>query len=679
MDASSNPFAAPSTLPYRLPEFARTSVDVYRDAITAGMHEQRAEVEAIATNAADATFENTLLALEHTGALLRRVLPVFWNEVGADTTPELDALDAELAPLLSTHHDAIQLDPRLFTRVAALYAHRETLNLDTDQAYLLERAYTDRVLAGAGLDDEARAELSEINARLSTLTTAFDQHLQADTNALALHLTDEAELDGLDDGQRAAAREAAHDRGLDGWLITLNLPTGQPALASLTRADVRDRLLAASQQRGSRGGEHDTRETLLQIARLRAERAALLGFADHASAVAAGGMAGSAAAIADLLTQLAASATLNAAREHQALSERAATVGARTPSAADWSFLTEQVRAEEHHLDLAALRPYFELHRVLVDGVFYAATLLYGITFTRRTDLVGYHADTQIYEVFEASGDPVGLYLFDPYTRDSKRGGAWMSSLVDQSDLTGDLPVVVNTMNIPRPPDGEPTLLTYDETETLFHEFGHALHGLLARVRYPSQAGTEVFRDFVELPSQVNELWMLRPEILGNYAVHHVTGERMPHDVVDRLIAARLFNQGFLTVEYLGAALLDQAWHRVSSSTEIADVSAFEASALAAAGLLNPLIPPRYSTAYFQHIFSSGYDAGYYSYIWSEVPGADIVEWFEAGGGATRESGERFRRELLGVGGSRHPSESIRAVLGREPRVDALLRSRGLA
>ncbi|MFE6255502.1 M3 family metallopeptidase [Agromyces sp. NPDC057865] len=680
MDDRSNPFLEPSPLPYRLPLFGLVRPEHYREAIEAGMREQRAEVEAIVTDAAPPSFENTLVALERSGVLLRRVLPVFANASSADANDELDALEAELAPKLAAHRDAIRLDPRLFARIGVLHGLRGELDLDPDEAYLLDRTYTEALLAGAGLDADGRGRLTELNERLSALTTAFQQDLLADTNDLALHLTDEAELDGLDAGARSAAREAARSRDLDGWLITLVLPTGQPALAALTRPDVRDRLLAASMARGSRGGAHDTRAGLLEIVRLRAERAKLLGFPDHAAAVTAGETAGSPDAVAALLDELAPPATRNVARERADLAARAAAAGARSPVAADWAFLAEQVRAERHDVDLAALRPYFELDRVLVDGVFHAAGLLYGLRFTRRDDLVGYHPDTRVHEVFEHDGSPVGLYLFDPYTRDSKRGGAWMSALVDQSELTGDLPVVVNNMNIPKPAAGEPTLLTFDETETLFHEFGHALHGLLARVRYPSQAGTNVFRDFVELPSQVNELWVLRPEVLGHYAVHHETGERMPQELADRLIAARGFNQGFETAEYLAAAVLDQAWHRLGAEDEeVTDVAAFEHAALAAAGLDDPLVPPRYSSTYFAHVFAGGYDAGYYSYIWSEVPGADVMEWFERNGGATRENGDRYRREVLEPGGSRDPGESIRGLLGREPSIDALLRRRGLA
>ena len=679
MDDRTNPFLEPSPLPYELPLFGLVRTEHYREAIVAGMREQRAEVEAIATDAAPPSFDNTLVALERSGALLRRVLPVLANASSADTNDELDALEAELAPKLAAHRDAIRLDPRLFARIGVLHGMRDELELDADQAYLLDRTHTEAVLAGAGLDADGRRQLTELNERLSALTTAFQQDLLADANDLALHLTDEAELDGLDTGSRSAAREAARSRGLDGWLITLVLPTSQPALAALTRADVRDRLLAASRARGSRGGAHDTRPTLLEIVRLRAERARLLGFPDHASAVTAGETAGTPEAVAALLAELTPPAMRNVARERADLAARATAAGARPPVAADWAYLAEQVRAERHDIDLAALRPYFELDRVLVDGVFHAAGLLHGLRFARREDLVGYHPDTRVYEVFEADDSPVGLYLFDPYTRDAKRGGAWMSSLVDQSELTGQRPVVVNNMNIPKPAAGEPTLLTFDETETLFHEFGHALHGLLARVRYPSQAGTNVFRDFVELPSQVNELWMLRPEVLGNYAVHHETGERMPQELVDRLIAARGFNQGFETAEYLAAAVLDQAWHRVGAGEHVTDVAAFERDALAAAGLDDPLVPPRYGSAYFAHVFAGGYDAGYYSYIWSEVPGADVMEWFERNGGATRENGERYRREVLEPGGSRDPGASIRALLGRDPSIEPLLRRRGLA
>ena len=537
------------------------------------------------------------------------------------------------------------------------------------------------VLAGAALDEAGRAELTALNRRIATLTTDFQQRLLADTNELALHVTDESELSGLDAAQRGSARAAARARGREGWLITLVLPTGQPLLAALDDPAVRDRLLAASRARGASGGAHDTRETLLELVRVRARRARLLGVDNHAAAVTADSTAGSPEAVADLLGRLAPAARANARREAVALEARASRDGRRPVEASDWSYLAEQVRAELHEVDLQAMRPYFEVDRVLVDGVFRAATLLYGVRVTERADLVGYHADTRVFEVAEHDGSPVGLYLLDLYARDSKRGGAWMSSLVAQSTLDATLPVVVNNLNVPKPAAGDPTLLTFDETETLFHEFGHALHGLFARVAFPTFSGTNVFRDFVELPSQVNELWMLRPEVVAGYAVHHETGERMPQHLVDRLLASRTFNEGFSTTEYLAAAVLDQAWHRLSpdAADAVTDVAAFERDALAAAGLDDPLIPPRYSSTYFAHIFAGGYDAGYYSYIWSEVAGADIMAWFEAHGGATRENGERFRAEILAPGGSRDPRASVRSLLGREPTIEPLLRRRGLA
>ena len=414
--------------------------------------------------------------------------------------------------------------------------------------------------------------------------------------------------------------------------------------------------------------------------RVRARRAQLLGVQNHAAAVTADSTAGSPEAVADLLGRLAPAARANARREAVALEARASRGGRRAVEASDWSYLAEQVRAELHEVDLQAMRPYFEVDRVLVDGVFRAATLLYGVRVTERADLVGYHADTRVFEVAEHDGSPVGLYLLDLYARDSKRGGAWMSSLVAQSTLDATLPVVVNNLNVPKPAAGDPTLLTFDETETLFHEFGHALQGLFARVAFPTFSGTNVFRDFVELPSQVNEVWMLRPEVVAGYAVHHETGERMPQHLVDRLLASRAFNEGFSTTEYLAAAVLDQAWHRLSpdAADAVTDVAAFERDALAAAGLDDPLIPPRYSSTYFAHIFAGGYDAGYYSYVWSEVAGADIMAWFEAHGGATRQNGERFRAEILAPGGSRDPRASVRSLLGREPTIEPLLRRRGL-
>ena len=677
-----NPFFAPSTLPYGMPPFAEIRDEHYREAFEEGMAQQLAEVQAITAQRSMPTFENTIVALERSGQVLDRVATVFYNKASADSTSFTDELEEEMAPRLAAHADAIRLDPQLSWRIDRLAAQlaevgAEALGLDAEAAYLVQRYHTEFTLAGAGLDDEQTARLRELNQRLSTLTTKFEKHLLADTNDLAVVVDDVAELDGLTPGEISAAAEAAKERGLDGrWLITLVLFTGHPFLASLTNRDLRARIMAASRARGRRDNAWDNRAIVLEIVRLRAERAALLGFEDHASWVTADETAKTPAHVHDLLARLAIPAARNARREQSALE---AILG-HPIEAHDWAFATEQVRSAEYDVDTAALRPYFEAERVLQDGVFFAANRLYGVTFTERDDIPCYHPEVRVFEVANEDGSPVGLFTLDLYTRDSKRGGAWMNSLIAQSSLLGHPVIVTNNLNVPKPAAGEPTLLTYDEVETLFHEFGHALHGLFARVTYPKFAGTNTFRDFVEYPSQVNEMWMLWPEVLANYAVHHVTGEPLPTDIVDRLIASASFNEGFATSEYLAAALLDQAWHRLdaAAAAEVDDVEAFEAGALAAAGLDNPAVPTRYASTYFAHTFSGGYDAGYYSYIWSEVLDADTVEWFREHGGLTRENGERFRQRLLGVGASKDPLEAFRDFRGRDARIEPLLARRGL-
>ena len=457
-------------------------------------------------------------------------------------------------------------------------------------------------------------------------------------------------------------------------MITLVLPTGHPFLSSLTNREVRERIMAASRARGNRGGDWDNSELVLEITRLRAERAELLGFESHAAWVIADETAKNPGNVAAMLNRLAIPAAKNA-REEQADLEALA---GHPIEAHDWAYYSEKVRQAKYDVDESAMRPYFEAERVLQDGVFFAATKLYGVTFTERPDIVAYHPDVRVFEVKNDDGSPVGLYTLDLYTRDSKRGGAWMNSLISQSTLLDHPVVVTNNLNVPKPAAGEPTLLTYDEVNTFFHEFGHALHGLFARVTYPKFAGTNTYRDFVEFPSQVNEMWMLWPEVLANYAVHHVTGEPMPQEFVDKIQASSAFNEGFATSEYLAAALLDQAWHALGSDAAITDVAAFEAEALRAAGLDNPAVPTRYSSTYFAHTFSGGYDAGYYSYIWSEVLDADTVEWFKENGGLTRANGDRFRQRLLGVGGSKDPLEAFRDFRGRDADIQPLLDRRGL-
>lgn len=683
--AADNPFATPSALPYGLPDFARIREEHYRPALLAGMAEQRAEVEAIAAAAEPATVENTLEALERSGRLLHRAAVAFFNQSSSDSTPGLEALEEEVAPLLAAHQDAIYLDRRLFARVEALQdaAAAGDLDLAPDTAWLLHRLHTAFVRAGVRLDDAAQDRLRELNAEITRLETVFGRQLLAETNESAVLVTDPAELDGLADDARAAAAEAATRRGHEGaWLIDLVLPTQQPALASLTDRALRERIHTASVRRGGRGTAHDTRATLLALARLRAERAQLLGYPHHAAYIAADATAKTPEAVADILARLAPAAVANAraeAADLEAALQR--DVPGATLEAWDWAYYAEQVRKERRSLDDALLRPYLELDRVLREGVFRAAGELYGLTFTERPDLVGYHPDARVFEVADADGTGLGLFVGDFWTRDSKRGGAWMNNLVDQSGLLGEQPVVVNNLNIPKPPAGEPTLLTWDEVITLFHEFGHALHGLFSAVRYPSQSGTEVPRDFVEYPSQVNEMWAWEPSILRAYAVHHRTGEPMPASWVQTLLDARQDGEGFATTEYLGAALLDQAWYRLSPQdvpTDVEQVEAFEAAALEAAGTAFAPVPPRYRTTYFNHVFGGGYSAGYYSYIWSEVLDADTVTWFEENGGLRRENGDTFRARLLSRGGSVDPMAAFRDLRGRDPEIAPLLARRGL-
>jgi peptidyl-dipeptidase Dcp len=644
-----NPLSVPSPLPFELPPFADITVEHCREAVLAGMAEQRSEVAAITGSGEPPTFENTVVALERSGRLLRRANAVLGNLSSALSTPRLREIERELAPVQSAHSDAVRLDPALFARVDAVHEGRQTAGLDAESLRLVERYHLDFVLAGARLDDAGRTRLTELNSLLSELSTTFAQNLQMATEAAAVRVDDVAELDGLGTEEIATAAQAAADRGVEGYLLTLVLPTGQPVLAKLRNRDLRRRVFEASVGRAS-SGEHDNGPVAVRIARLRAERARLLGFATHADLVLADQTAGTAEAVDAMLATMVGPSVANA-----------------------------RVRAERYAVDTAALRPYFELDRVLVDGVFHAAELLYGYRFTPRPELAGYHPDVRVWEVTDATGAAVGLYLGDFFAREGKRGGAWMSSFVSQSGLLDTRPVVVNNLNVNRAAPGQPTLLTLTEVDTLFHEFGHTLHALSSAVTYPRFAGTAVPRDFVEFPSQVNEMWAMWPEVRDHYARHVETGEPLPADVVAALDAAALWGEGFGTLEYLAATLLDQAWHRISPETEIGDPAEFEARALEAAGVASDLVPPRYRTTYFQHVFAGGYAAGYYSYIWSEVLDADTVEWFKENGGLRRENGDVFRSRLLAVGGSVDPLEAFRAVRGRDADPAPLLRRRGLA
>jgi len=670
-----NPFFEPSTLPYGLPPFAEIADEHYREAFEKGFADQLAEMSAITVKRDAPTFENTFIPMETSGQLLERVAIVFYNKSSADSSDFTNELEEEIAPLMAAHSDAIKLDAQLYWRIKTIHDQLDSLDLDAEAKYIVTRYYDEYTIAGAGLDDDDKEKLREYNKQLSTLTTKFEKNLLADTNDLAVVFDTAEELDGLEAGELSAAAESAKERGLEGkYLVTMMNFSGHPFLSSLTNRESRKRISDASRSKGSRGNANDNSQIVLDITRLRAERAALLGFANHAAWVTADETAKTPEAVASMLGKLAPAAARNALAEQKDLEE----IAPHPIEAHDWAYYTEKVRQAKYDVDTAAMRPYFEAERVLQQGVFFAATQLYGITFTERPDLQSYHPEARIFEVANADGTPVGLYSYDLYTRDSKRGGAWMNSLIQQNRLLDHPTIVTNNLNVPKPAAGSPTLLTYDEVNTLFHEFGHALHGLFAQVEYPRAGGTNVYRDFVEFPSQVNEMWMLWPEVLANYAVHYQTGEAMPQEFVDKIQASSAFNEGFGTSEYLAAALLDQAWHTIGADDSVTDVAAFESAALAAVGLDNPAVPTRYSSTYFAHTFAGGYDAGYYSYIWSEVLDADTVEWFKENGGLTRANGDRFRSRLLGVGGSKDPLEAFRDFRGRDAVIEPLLNRRGL-
>jgi len=675
-----NPLLTPSPLPHGLPPFADIREEDFEPALEAGVAEQIAELEAIVATPGAPTFANTMVPLERSGQTLRRAEYAFWTLSSTESTPFLRDLEERVAPRLTAHRDAILLNADLYARIGAIRQSLGAASDDTpEMRHLVEHWHRQMTLAGAGLDEGAKQQVSTINQRLAELQSRFETRLLEDTNSLAVVFDSAEELEGLSESELSAAASAAAGRGLDGkHLLALVLPTSQPALAQLVSADARARLMWASRERGAHGGEFDTRETLLEIVRLRAQRARLLGFRVHADVATADETAGSSSAVAAMLEPLAPVAAENARRE---LAELEALAGAEV-RAADWPYWSEQVRAAKYAVDTGALKPWFEAERVLQDGVFYAANRLYGVTFTERPELRGWNEDTRVFEVRDEDGSPVGLFLLDLYTRDAKRGGAWMHELVTTASLIGqETAIVCNNLNVPKPAEGEPTLLTFDEVGTMFHEFGHALHGLFARTTFPSLAGTTYQRDFVEFPSQVNEMWMLWPDVLDHYARHYRTGEPLDPALVARIRATETFNQGYLTSEYLAAALLDQAWHTLTpeEAEAVDDVNAFEAAALARVGLDNPAVPTRYQSPYFQHTFGGGYDARYYGYIWSEVLDADTVEWFKEHGGLTRANGQRFRDLLLGVGGSKDPLAAYREFRGRDAVIEPLLERRGLA
>ena len=673
-----NPFSRPSTLPYQLTPWRDVRAEHYLPAVEAGIAEELAELQSIADQAELPTIEGVIEAWERSGQLLSRALGAFWTVQPADTTEELDAIDAEISPKLARFGDAIYQNRALYRRVVALNERVEAGEVEADGAarYWLETHLRDFVRAGVDLPDEAQARLRELNARLAELTSAFGRTALAGSNAAAVAVTDEADLSGVSEATRAAARAAAQGRGLDGWLLELDSCTPQGVLAEAADRGLRQRVHAAAVGRGW-SGEHDTRALLVEIARLRAERAGLLGYPHHAEYVAAEGCAKTLTAVRRMLERLVPSAVRNARAEAAELQR----LQDEPLQPWDWEYLAEKLKAQRYSFDSGLLRPYLELERVLHEGVFAAATGLFGVTFTERDDLAGYNDEVRVFEVFDADGTGLGLFVADYYTRAGKQGGAWMNNIVDQNHLLGQQPVVVNNLNLAKPPAGQPTLLTWDEVNTMFHEFGHALHGLLSDVRYGSQSGANTPRDFVEFPSQVNEMWALDPGLLRRYAVHHETGEPIPAEWIDALKRAGVFNQGWATTEMLGASLLDQAWHSTPLDelpAEPDEVAAFEAAALAAGGVDYPLAPTRYRSTYFKHIFEGGYSAAYYSYLWSEVLDADTSAWFLANGGLTRENGQHYRERLLARGGSVEAMDTFRDFRGADPDISHLLKRRGL-
>ena len=677
-----NPFFDESPLPYHLPPFDRVETAHYLPAFERGMAEQLGEADAIANASEPPSVENTLVALERSGRLLDRVATTFFSLSSADTNDAMNEIRAEIAPRLAAHSDQILLNAALFERVKSLHEHRETLDVDAESLRLIEEYYTDFVRAGAQLSESEKERMREINAELATLQATFSRNVLDEVNGSAVVVDTREELEGLSDNQIAAAAEAAKTRELDDrYVVALLNTSGHPALSSLENRALRERIMAASLARNSQGGEYDNREVVSSMARLRAERAALLGYPNHAAYILEEQTAQTVDAVNTRLASLVPQAVANAGREQADLEAIAAADGTELEVAAwDWAFYTEKVRAERFDFDASELRPYFEMNTVLEEGVFFAANRLYGVTFEERPELPVYHPDVRVWEVSDADGSPLGLFLADYYARPSKRGGAWMNAYVSQSHLLETRPVIANHLNVPKPPAGEPTLLTFDEVETMFHEFGHTLHGLFSDVQFPYFAGTSVPRDFVEYPSQVNEMWATWPDVLKNYAVHHETGEQMPTALLDKVVATETFNQGFATTEYLAASLLDQAWHqlRVDEVPDADDVESFETTALEAAGVALPTVPPRYRSTYFSHIWSSGYSAGYYSYIWSEVLDADSVEWFKENGGLTRDNGDHFRQTLLSKGGSQEAMTLFREFRGADPDVGPLLARRGL-
>tara|TARA_R110002153_G_scaffold139860_6_gene290850 strand:+ start:11620 stop:13758 length:2139 start_codon:yes stop_codon:yes gene_type:complete len=671
--AANNVLMKKSPLTYQAPQFDKLSIDDYEPAFAAGIAEHNTQIAVITNNPLAPTFDNTIVAMEKSGELLTRVSKTFYNLASVISNDDYQRIEADMGPKLTAHEDNIYLNPTLFARIQTIDANKASLT-PLDQR-LVEHYYNNFVRAGAKLNDADKATVREINGQLSSLATEFSQNILKSFKNDTIVVNDKAQLAGLSESEITSLASAAKEAGKDGYLITLVNTTRQPILGSLENRNLRKKIWQASSQRAmSTNGP-----VLIKLAQLRAQKAQLLGYPTWAAYVTADQMAKTPAAVYDILDDLAPKAVAKAEVEAQAIQEQITSTGENfSVQPWDWAYYSEKVRKAKYDLDENVIKPYFELDRVLHDGLFFAMQKLYGITFKARKDLPIYHDDVQAFEVFNQDGSSIGLFYFDPYAREGKGGGAWMDEFVTQSELLKQKPVVYNVLNIPKPAAGQPTLLTFDEVTTLFHEFGHAAHGLFSQVKYPSLAGTATARDFVEFPSQFNEDWDINPEVIANYAKHYQTGEAIPKALLDKLLAAHHFNQGFDTTEYLAAALIDMEWHSITPDTKIDDVAAFEQKALAKHGIDFAPVPPRYKSAYFSHAFAGGYSAGYYAYLWTEVFAADAFAYMAQHDGLNRENGDKFRSSVLSMGNSKDLMQDYIDFRGSKPTTDALLKRRGL-
>lgn len=674
-----NPFFKKSTLPFEAPNFAEIKDDHFLPAFEEGMKQHMAEIEAIANNPEPATFENTFVAMEKSGELLTRVSRVFYNLTGTDSNEQRRQIQSELAPKMAAHSDNINLNPTLFARIESVYNARNDLGLDAESLRLVEVYYERFVRSGAKLNDEQKTAIRALNEEHSKLTNQFSQNLLAETRNIAVVVDTAEELDGLSPAQITSAANAAKERGLEGkYLLSITNTTRQPILTSLNNREVRQRVWEASANR-AQSGEFSNTEIVSRLAQLRAERAKLLGYENWAAYTLENNMAQNPKAVFDMLGSMVPAVVENTLKEQEAIQAMIREKGGDFEVQPwDWEYYAEFVRQAKYDLDENEVKKYFEFNRVLKDGAFYYLNRFYGVRFEPRPDLPVYHPDVEVYEVFDADGTSIALFYADYFAREGKRGGAWMSSFVGQSHLTGQKPVVVNVMNIPKAPDGEPTLISYDHTTTIFHELGHGVHGMFSSVKYPSLAMTAVSRDFVEFPSTFEEDWAQHPEILANYAKHYQTGEPIPADLLDKVMRSRSFNQGFDTLEYISAALLDMEWHTLGADAPLQNPQQFEAAALKKHGVDLAAVPPRYKSNFFSHSMGGGYSAGYYAYMWSEILAADAFAHVQKNGGLTRENGDHYRKNILSVGNSRPTMESYKAFRGQEPTTDALLIRRGL-